>query len=162
MPWVKGQLTSSSGESLAEQDPQNRSYPRPRKARKWYKKKRPKPSPPSPPLMGVLYAQIKETQQLADHSPTHTPHHGETPKEAWPGITSNTEESWACPAYRAPSTHPTPSPWRELLPLVSITRMSHGQPRLLMDTNCLESWWEGWGHHQFWVWLSLLLLGPLR
>jgi hypothetical protein len=58
---------------LAEQDPQNRSYPRPRKARKRYKKKRPKPSPPSPPLMGVLYAQIKETQQLADHPPTH-PH----------------------------------------------------------------------------------------
>jgi hypothetical protein len=44
------QPNSSSGKSLVKQDPQNRSYPKPRKARKRHKKKHPKPSTPSPHL----------------------------------------------------------------------------------------------------------------
>jgi hypothetical protein len=67
-PW-QCQPNSSSGKSLVKQDPQNRSYPKPWKARKRHKKKRPKPSPPSPPVTGTLCAQIKETQQLPDHPP---------------------------------------------------------------------------------------------
>jgi hypothetical protein len=70
-PW-QCQPNSSSGKSLVKQDPQNRSYPRPRKAGKRHKKKHPKPSPPSPPVAGALCAQTKETQQLADH-PTSPP-----------------------------------------------------------------------------------------
>jgi hypothetical protein len=48
-----------------KQDPQN-----PRKARKRHKKKRPKPSPHSTPGTVAERAQIKETQQPSDHSPT--------------------------------------------------------------------------------------------
>jgi hypothetical protein len=48
-PW-KFQLTHGTGKSLAKQDPQNRSYPHPRKARKRHKKKRHKPSPSSTPV----------------------------------------------------------------------------------------------------------------
>jgi hypothetical protein len=69
-PW-QCQPNSSSGKSLVTQDPQNRSYTRPRKARKRHKK-HPKPSPPSPPVAGALCTQIKETQQLPDH-PTSPP-----------------------------------------------------------------------------------------
>jgi hypothetical protein len=54
-PW-QCQPNSSSGKSLAKQDPQNRRYPKPRRARKRHKKKRPKPSPPSPPVTGALRA----------------------------------------------------------------------------------------------------------
>jgi hypothetical protein len=67
-PW-QCQPNSSSGKSLVKQDPQNRSYPRPRKARKRHKKKHPKPSPPSPPVAGALCAQTKETRPLPDHPP---------------------------------------------------------------------------------------------
>jgi hypothetical protein len=68
-PGNVNQIASSSGKSLVKkQDPQNRSYPKPRKARKRHNKKKcPKPSPPSPPVTGALCAQIKETQQLPDH-----------------------------------------------------------------------------------------------
>jgi hypothetical protein len=38
------QPNSSSGKSLVKQDPQNRSYPRPRKAKKRHKMKHPKPT----------------------------------------------------------------------------------------------------------------------
>jgi hypothetical protein len=61
-PW-QCQPNSSSGKSLAKQDPENRSYPKLRKARKRHKKKRPKPSPLSPLVTGALW------QQLADHPP---------------------------------------------------------------------------------------------
>jgi hypothetical protein len=70
-PW-QCQPNSSSRKSLVKQDPQNRSHPKPRKARKRHKKKRPKPSPLSPPVTGALCAQIKETQQLPDHPPIPT------------------------------------------------------------------------------------------
>jgi hypothetical protein len=54
-----------------KQDPQNRSYPHPRrKARKRHTKKHPKPSPHSTPVTVAERAQIKETQQLTDHPPT--------------------------------------------------------------------------------------------
>jgi hypothetical protein len=81
-PKPKDQPTSSSGKSLVKQDPQNRSYPKPRKARKKrHNKKHPKPSPLSPPVTGALCAQIKETQQLADHPPTHLPTY--PPPSSW-------------------------------------------------------------------------------
>jgi hypothetical protein len=72
-PW-QCQPNSSSGKSLVKQDPQNRSYPRPRKARKRHKKKRPKPSPPSPPVAGAM---CEETQQLPDNPPQTPPQEGE-------------------------------------------------------------------------------------
>jgi hypothetical protein len=71
-PW-QCQPNSSSGKSLVKQDPQNRNYPKPRKARKRHKKKRPKPSPPSQPVTGALCAQIKETQQLPATHPSPSP-----------------------------------------------------------------------------------------
>jgi hypothetical protein len=111
-PW-QCQLSSSSDKSLAKQDPQNRSYPRPRKARKRHKKKRPKPSPPSPPVTGALCAQIKETQQLPDHPPTtpltmesaheHKKRHSQgsplTPKKAEPAQPTETHPLTIHPPY---------------------------------------------------------------
>jgi hypothetical protein len=88
-PW-QCQPNSSSGKSLVKQDPQNRSYPKQRKARKRHKKKRPKPSPPSPHVTGALCAQIKETQQLPDHL---SPSPWRAPMNTKRGITSYTESS---------------------------------------------------------------------
>jgi hypothetical protein len=71
-PW-QCQPNSSSGKSLVKQDPQNRRYPKPRKARKRHKKKRLKPTPPSPTVTGVLCTQIKRRLSNPPHSPWRAP-----------------------------------------------------------------------------------------
>jgi hypothetical protein len=107
-PW-QCQPNSSSGKSLVKQDPQNRSYTRPRKARKRHKT-HPKPSPSSPPVAGALCAQIKETQQLPDH-PTSPPtmesshEHKKRPNQGSPP-TPNKAECAQPTETHSPTIHP--------------------------------------------------------
>jgi hypothetical protein len=140
LPSPGNQPNSSSGKPLVKQDPQNQSYPRPRKARKRHKK-HPKPSPPSPPVAGALCAQIKETQQLPIHSPIpltmeSSYEHKKRPNQGSPPTPNKAERAQPTETH-PPTIHPPYPHHGELLPLVFRTRMSHTQPRLLMDTKCL-------------------------
>jgi hypothetical protein len=129
-PW-QCQPNSSSGKSLVKPNPQNRSYPKPRKARKRHKKKRPKPSPPSPPVTGALCAQIKE-MQLPDHPPIPLTmecsyDHKKRPNQGSPPTRRKISVLRDSSIHRPPTLPPHHG---ELLPLVCRTRMSHTQPRL--------------------------------
>jgi hypothetical protein len=143
-PW-QCQPNSSSGKSLVKQDPQNRSYPKPRKARKRHKMKHPKPSP----LHHLLQEPCAHRPRRLSNCPTTPPipptmesshEHKKMPNQGSPPTPNKAER--AQPTETHPPTHhpPTLPPHHgELLPLVCRTRMSHTQPRLLMDAKCLES-----------------------
>jgi predicted XRE-type DNA-binding protein len=81
-----------------KQDPQNRRYPKPRKARKRNKKKRLKPTPPSPTVTGALCTQIKETHTKRGTTRDHLQHRRKLSVPSPQRL------------LHSPSTHPTPSP----------------------------------------------------
>jgi hypothetical protein len=112
-PWQR-QPNSSPCKSLTKRDQQNRRCPRPRKARKRHKKKRPKETPPSPTVMGALCTQIKENQQLSCHptTPFTMDNAHEHKKRPYQGSPPKTSVPSPQRLLHSPSIHPTPSLWR--------------------------------------------------
>jgi hypothetical protein len=115
-PDLSTRRSRASGKSLTKQDQQNRRYPKPRKARKRHKKKRPKLTPPSPTVTEALSVYTDQGDS-ATVRPSHSP--WRAPMNTKRGATRNQLQyrrklSELSPQrlLHSPSTNPTPSLWR--------------------------------------------------